>query len=164
MIPDVIDGSESDNDKLVAQWPTGVRGVPVWHLHESAGRLTRLSKTFNTVAIGSSGLWSNPGSNLWWERMSVVMQEICTDEGIPPCRLHGLRMLNPKVFSRLPLSSADSVNASLNAGSLSRFGLYVPPSRSQRANVIADRIESFNSAPVWQSGFVPEISHDYEDL
>lgn len=164
LIPDVIDGSERDNDSLLDEWPRDMRGVPVWHLHESVTRLKRLSSQYQTVALGSSGEWATPGSNVWWERMTDVMDELCGDTGVPPCRLHGLRMLNPKVFSRLPLSSADSVNASVNAGSLARFGLYKPTSRSQRAAVIADRIEVFNSAPVWQSGFVPEISHDYDDL
>lgn len=163
LIPDVIDGSEEDNDALVAEWPGRISGVPVWHLHESIERLVRLSQRFNTVALGSSGEWSTPGSNKWWDRMKLVMTEIC-EQGLPPCRLHGLRMLNPKVFSRLPLSSADSVNASVNAGSLKRFGIYIPPSRSQRLNVIADRIESFNSAPVWDSSVVGCDSYEYDEF
>jgi hypothetical protein len=31
-------------------------------------------------------------------------------------RLHGLRMLNPEVFSRLPFASADSTNIGRNIG------------------------------------------------
>lgn len=77
------------------------------------------------------------------------MNELCDDEGRPPCRLHGLRMLDPQVFSRLPLASADSTNAAVNSGSLDRFGSYVPPTASQRAAVIAERIEAHNSAAGW---------------
>ena len=63
--------------------------------------------------------------------------------------LHGLRMLDPEIFTRLPLSSADSTNAAVNCGSLSRFGMYIPATSSQRAAVIADRIEQHNSAEVF---------------
>ena len=67
----------------------------------------------------------------------------------PKCKIHGLRMLNPKVFTKLPLSSADSTNAAVNCGSLDRFGIYKPATAAQRAAVIADRIEQHNSAPFW---------------
>lgn len=33
---------------------------------------------------------------------------------------------------------------------ISRFGMYTPPTAGQRASVIADRIETHNSAPTWQ--------------
>lgn len=58
-------------------------------------------------------------------------------------------MLNPAIFTLLPFSSADSTNAAVNGGSISRFGQYTPPTASQRASVIADRIEANNSAPTW---------------
>lgn len=163
LIPDVIDGSEADNDSLVAEWPGHISGVPVWHIHESIERMIRLSQSFKTVAIGSSGEWSSPGSNNWWERMALVMDRICK-QGVPPCKLHGLRMLNPKVFSRLPLSSADSVNATVSAGCLKRFGIYTPPSRAQRMSVIADRIETFNSAPVWDSSVVSSNNYEFDEF
>lgn len=147
LIPDVIDGNEDDNDTLLADWPRHIRGVPVWHMHESIDRLVRLGNEWQTVALGSSGQFATPGTESWWQRMSVAMNELCDQNGRPPCRLHGLRMLDPAVFSNLPLSSADSTNAAVNSGSISRFGMYVPPTASQRASVIADRIEAHNSAP-----------------
>jgi len=150
LIPDVIEGTEEENDALLAKWPSHLRGVPVWHLHESLDRLSRLAREWPTVALGSSGAWSTPNSAAWWSRMTVVMEHLCDEHGRPPCRLHGLRMLDPEVFSRLPLASADSTNAAVNSGSLSRFGIYLPPTASQRAAVIADRIESVNSAAVFQ--------------
>jgi hypothetical protein len=58
-------------------------------------------------------------------------------------------MLDPRVFSKLPLSSADSTNAAVNSGSLSRFGSYLPPTSAQRAAVIAERIEAHNSSGIW---------------
>ncbi|MDZ4345723.1 MAG: hypothetical protein U1E51_25190 [Candidatus Binatia bacterium] len=149
LIPDVIEGNEDDNDALLEAWPTDIRGVPVWHMHESIDRLTRLANEYETVALGSSGHWPTPGEANWWNRMADVMEAICDDGGRPPCRLHGLRMLDPDIFTRLPLSSADSVNAGLNNNRHTRFGMYVPPTAAQRTVVIMDRIEAQSSAPIW---------------
>jgi hypothetical protein len=149
LIPDVIEGNESDNDALICDWPKSIRGVPVWHMHESIDRLVRLGNEWGFVALGSSGVWATPGTEAWWQRMTLAMNALCDDKGRPPCRLHGLRMLDPRVFSRLPLSSADSTNAAVNSGSLSRFGSYLPPTSAQRAAVIAERIEAHNSSGIW---------------
>lgn len=149
LIPDVIEGDEADNDALLADWPGHIEGVPVWHMHESIDRLVRLGNEWRVVALGSSGQWASPGTEPWWQRMSDAMGALCDENGRPPCRLHGLRMLDPTVFGQLPLASADSTNAAVNCGSLSRFGMYLPPTAAQRAAVIAERIESHNSAPAW---------------
>lgn len=151
LIPDVIDGSEEENDALIEQWPANIRGVPVWHMHESIERLLYLALEWPTVAIGSSGQWRTPGTAAWWQRMGEAMTALCDEQGRPPCKLHGLRMLDPAIFSKLPLSSADSTNAAVNCGSLSRFGSYLPPTATQRAAVIAERIESQNSAALWDT-------------
>lgn len=148
LIPDVIDGDEATNDELVAAWPKDIEGVPVWHMHESIDRLSALASNWRTVALGSSGAFASVGTVQWWGRMNDALSAIC-DNGRPICRLHGLRMLDPAVFTKLPLASADSTNAAVNSGSLSRFGMYLPPTTSQRAAVIAERIESQNSAPVF---------------
>jgi len=149
LIPDVIDGDEAANDQLVESWPKHIRGVPVWHLHESIGRLEWLAKEWPIVALGSSGHWKTPGTREWWKRMDQALAAICDDDGRPVCRLHGLRMLDPGIFSVLPLASADSTNAAVNGGSTSRFGMYPAPSAAMCAAVIADRIEAHNSAAVW---------------
>ncbi|EOZ5126565.1 hypothetical protein ABL975_17270 [Pseudomonas aeruginosa] len=158
LIPDVIDGDEADNDRLLEQWPEHLPGVPVWHLHESLERLQRLASAWRTVALGSSGQWATPGTAPWWKRISAAMNSICDARGRPTCRLHGLRMLDPKIFGRLPFASADSTNAAVNGGSVSRFGIYPPPTAGQRAAVIADRIETHNSAPVWTHSGQAELS------
>ena len=152
LIPDVIDGNETDNDELLDQFKaSGLAhcGVPVWHLHESIERLVRLCQEWPTVAFGSSGQWATPGTAGWWARMSKAMDAICDEQGRPMARLHGLRMLNHEIFNRLPFASADSCNAAVNSGSLSRFGSYLPPTSAQRAAVIAERIEMHNSAAIW---------------
>lgn len=151
LIPDVIDGDEAANDAMLGLWPAHIRGVPVWHLHESIDRLVSLATSYSTVALGSSGEWRTPGTSAWWQRMEKAMNAITDKHGRPMCRLHGLRMLDPQIFSQLPLASADSTNAAVNSGSLDRFGIYMPPTTYQRAAVIAERIESHNSAASWQS-------------
>jgi hypothetical protein len=149
LIPDVIVGDEAENDAMLADWPAHIEGVPVWHMHESLDRLDRLVSEWRTVAFGSSGQWASPGTASWWERMTEAMGVACDMLGRPRARLHGLRMLNPKIFTRLPLASADSTNAAVNCGSKERFGMYLPPTSAQRAAVIAERIEINNSAAFW---------------
>lgn len=163
LIPDVIDGTEEDNDSLLSDWPSHIRGTPIWHMHESLDRLERLCWTYPTVALGSSGAWPTPNAAAWWVRMGEAMDAICDPEGRPPCRLHGLRMLNPKVFGRLPLSSADSTNATMNSGSKKRFGIYCPPTTSQRAAVIAERIEVNNSSPAWGAEVAQQTTDEFAD-
>lgn len=159
IIPDVIDGTERDNDKLMEQWVNfkGWKqrrhacqlGAPVWHLHESLDRLASLARGWQRVCLGSSGQWATPGTDGWWNRMQEAMGVICDEHGRPKTKLHGLRMLDPAIFHRLPLASADSTNAVRNGSSLKRFGMYTPPSNGARQSVIADRIESHQSAAIW---------------
>jgi len=153
LIPDKIDGNEEDNMKLVNKWllrNVQAESVPVWHLHESLDYLNWLCSKFKRVAFGSSGEFQTPGVTKWWHRIAEAMDAVCDEDGRPKVKLHGLRMLDPEIFTRLPFSSADSTNAGVNCGSLSRFGIYKPPTAAQRAEVIAERIEAHNSAHIWQ--------------
>ena len=151
IIPDKIAGTEDDNINLVTRWlRTGsdVEGVPVFHFNETLDYLDYLVNNFRTVALGASSD-AEPNSQSWWATMSKIMQVACNKAGRPKCRLHGLRMLNPDIFTRLPLTSADSTNVAVNSGSIARFGQYVPASRSLRAAVIAERIEIHPGAQRW---------------
>lgn len=152
LIPDVIDGDEAANDELLSDWPEhlGNVGVPVWHLHESIDRLTGLAFNYTRVALGSSGQYQTPGTQQWWGRIAEAMNAI-TECGRPVCKLHGLRMLDPAIFTRLPLASADSTNAVINHKHANRFGMYKPPSKDACAHVIALRIEAHQSAQAWIS-------------
>lgn len=154
LIPDIIDGDERNNRSLAEEWgkaPVRDFSVPVYHMHESFDYLSWLMSNFSTVALGSSGQWATPGSVPWWARMSEIMDYACGPKGVPPVKFHGLRMLNPAIFRQLPLSSADSASASRNSGDYHHYGKYIPPSRSQRANIIANRIEQYQSAPFWEN-------------
>ena len=151
VVPDVIDGDESDNDALLAEWPLPRWfGAPVWHMHESLDRLERLASGWPRVCIGSSGEFATIGTAAWWGQMARAMRVICNDEGQPLVKLHGLRMLNPEIFSRLPFSSADSTNIGRNIGIDQTWkGNYMPPTKEMRAAVMRSRIESHNSPARW---------------
>jgi hypothetical protein len=151
VIPDVIEGTEKQNDELLKGWPFWRwQGVPVWHYHESLGRLTRLCESWPRVALGSSGEWPNPGTPSWWGRTAEAMKAACDDEGRPLCKLHGLRMLNPAIFRHMPLASADSTNAVRNCRDGPAWnGRYKPPHQWLRATVIAERVEVNQSSARW---------------
>lgn len=156
VIPDRIDGSEADNDALLRDWgmPAAV-SVPVWHMHESVARLERLAADFPRVALGSSGEFATVGTEAWWLRMADAMDAICDDEGRPLVKLHGLRMLDPGVFSKLPLSSADSTNVARNVGMDSAWRQsYAPKSRMVRALILMERIEHHASAAYWDRAVI----------
>lgn len=146
LIPDVIDGDEKANDDLLSEWPFESFGVPIWHLHESLERLNRLSITWPIVALGSSGQWATIGSESWWDRMAEAMDTVCDDDGRPQCKLHGLRMLDPDVFTKLPFHSADSTNVARNC-CMDRT--YRAPSAAVQGMIIAESIECQQSADAW---------------
>ena len=159
IIPDVIDGTEFDNDRMIASWfqtriPFRV-SAPVWHLHEKLDRLAYLVNSaaagiYRCVALGSSGQYATIGTDAWWQRMDEVREVVCDELGRPKCKLHGLRMLNPTVFSHVPLASADSCNVALNIGKDVKWsGTYQPLTASTRALVLAERIEQHVAAVTW---------------
>ena len=157
VIPDVIDGDEQANDALVAEWPWrgtakgGSVGAPVWHMHESIDRLQRLAREWHRVCLGSSGQYATVNNARWWNRIAEAMNAVCDKNGNPVCKLHGLRMLNPDVFSRLPFASADSTNIAQNVGIDSAWrGTYTPPSKECRALVMRERIESHQAKTFWE--------------
>lgn len=154
LIPDVIDGKESDNDRLVSEWSLSPSiSVPVWHMHERIERLVELCGCWPRVALGSSGDYAMVGTDRWWHRMGEAMEAICDEQGRPMAKLHGLRMLNPTVFSQLPLASADSTNVARNIGIDSAWtGQYMKGlTKDVRAMVLRERIEKHASASRWTS-------------
>lgn len=158
IVPDLIGGSEEDNDALLNEWPHSEWiGAPVWHLHESLDRLDRLANEWPRICIGSSGQWSIPGTSEWWIRIYQALDVVCDKEGIPVCKIHGLRMLNPEVFTKIPLSSADSSSVARNLGDKMKWkGTYIPPDRASKAYVLRKRIENFNSPLIWERKCIQE--------
>lgn len=148
VVPDVIGGSEEDNDSLAEQWPFARhQAAVVWHTDESTERLVRLAREWPRVAIGSSGKYDVSRPMQLVDRMLEVLPAICGPDGYPICKLHGLRMLNAKVFQRLPLATADSTNVARNIGIDSAWrGTYQPASKETRTTVLVERVESVVSA------------------
>lgn len=148
VVPDVIDGSEQENDALSEAWPFPRHvGAVVWHTNESSERLMRLAREWPLVCIGSSGEHDVAKPTAFLRRMYEVLPLICDSEGYPCCKLHGLRMLNPAIFAQVPLSSADSTNVARNINIDRNWrGTYVPKGRELRASIMVERIEAINGA------------------
>lgn len=117
IIPDAIDGGEEAYDALIAEWPHGDRGAPVWHMHEPIDRLLRLAASWPRVCIGSSGEYAIVGDPRWHRRMIEAMNRLC-GTGAPPTWLHMLRGL-ALADGEYPFASADSTAIARNhAGNL----------------------------------------------
>ena len=157
-MPDVIDGDHHDNQMMRIKWFKTVSreiysaGVPVWHLHEPIKVLREMTQAYQRICLGSSGEYATVGTDNWWQRMAEAMDVLTDEAGRPIVKLHGLRMLDPTIFSHLPLVSADSTNVARHCGSDERWkGAYVPPDKKTRAIVMMQRIEDHASASVWSN-------------
>jgi hypothetical protein len=150
VIPDHITGTEAQNDAYLSRWPQHLRGVPVYHMHHSLDRLLWLAQNYHTVALGGGIGFEVLKSRAWWHRIREMMDVVTDEQGRPLCQLHGLRMLDPKVFTLLPLASGDSSNVARNSGQVARFAGTTAKTRGDRACLIADRIEAYDSARCWR--------------
>lgn len=115
LIPDVIEGTEEENDEqlaLVPHWLAS-KAVPVWHSDESIDRLVRLSERYEWVAIGCCGPHRHIRSKWWEQRMDEVFTELYINRN-SKVKLHGLRMLDVRVIGMYPFASADSTNVAVN--------------------------------------------------
>lgn len=153
IIPDVIDGTDADNDAMLNEWPLGsAHGVPVYHLHEDIGRIRMMADMgYRTVCLGSSGDYSDPNTPKWWRRIDQIMDEICDSDGIPMVKLHGLRMMNPAIVQHVPFASVDSTSVGRNIGIDKHFsGSNSPTDKGQRAWVMAERFDKCPTALRWE--------------
>jgi hypothetical protein len=80
--------------------------------------------------------------------MGEAMGAVCDRNGQPITKLHGLRMLDPNVFTRLPLASADSTNCARNGATLAAK---MNITRGLAMQVIASRVECYQSADRWDA-------------
>lgn len=164
IIPDVIDGTEEENDALLLEWPHDRFGVPVWHLHESLTRLRSLAFEWGKVALGSSGEYAAINTPKWWRRMAEVMAVLCDNQGRPLAPFHGLRMLDPTLLAHFPFHSADSTNVARNIGLDTKWTHpYAPRSIPVRAAVIMDRIESHAKCSRWAGTMSDQLNFELLD-
>ena len=82
-------------------------------------------------------------------RMQQIMKTVCAGDGKPMVKLHGLRMLNPRIVEHVPLASADSAYVSRKVGLANWGGCYKQASRESRAHVLVEYYENAQSAAVW---------------
>jgi len=143
ILPDVINGTEEENDELLQQYQLPL-GVPVFHQGESLTRLNRLAQLYSTIAISSVEKSIPSVSFDSW--ISQVFHRLTDEQGISRVKVHGLRMLNPEIFTRYPFASADSSYLGQTCADEGKFtGSLRPISTEVRAAVLMDRIESFQS-------------------
>jgi hypothetical protein len=114
VIPDVIGGSEEDNDRLLVRWfqRRMPKGGAVWHMHESLERLKRLCHGYERVCIGSSAQYAQVGSSHWHRRMETAFNAIC-GSGPVGTWLHMLRGMS-LAGSHYPFASLDSTDIARN--------------------------------------------------
>jgi hypothetical protein len=113
VLPDVIEGSEEENDELVERWRDLGNVVPVWHLHESFERLQRLAEEFSMVCFGSSAQYAEIGTHAWHAQVERAFDAIADDEGRVPW-VHMLRGMGVIPLQRYPFASADSTDIGRN--------------------------------------------------
>ena len=113
IIPDVIDGSEAENDYLLTE-DNLMTGIPVWHVNESFDRLERLASDYHYIAFGSAGEYGTLGTAKWHDKVGQAMKILSDDDGYPKIKVHMLRCLNHKIFSMYPFYSGDSTNLARN--------------------------------------------------
>lgn len=149
VMPDVIDGDEEDQERLSAwlleydPWVWS-RCAPVWHMHESIGRLKGLCQSHERVCLGSSGQYADPTSDRWRRRMEEAMNAVCGN-GPAPTWLHMLRAMDQAAGGPYPFASADSTNLARNHNR--RLG-GVMVQRSLRA--MADEIDGRQAPARWR--------------
>ena len=130
--------------------------IPFPALFQSGNLAAYLSATLGVlipIYIALFALsWASSGTRgSRWRRMIEAMEVACDEHGRPKAKLHGLRMLNPQIFTKLPLHSADSTNAERNSLYDEKFtGIYAPRSRGARSALIADYVESHQSPSTWR--------------
>lgn len=111
VIPDIIDGTERENLRLIADWPFKTRGSPVWHLHESIKKLLNMVQYWPIVCFGSSKQYSKVRSDLWRNRVDNAFNELANRGPIP--WIHMLRGMQ-LAGSEYPFASLDSTDVARN--------------------------------------------------
>ena len=146
VVPDIIDGEEEDNLKLINQWPFRKEcAAVVWHLSESIDHLFKLIDLgFGKIAFGSSKEYWKVGSKDWEKRMDEVFNSLAKNGSIP--WIHMMRGLSLG-GKRWPFASADSANVARNYSQ-----------REVTAEYMARQIDTSQCPVVWK------LKHTQQEL
>jgi hypothetical protein len=142
VIPDVIEGTDEENDRLVSEWPFGDRGAPVWHMHEPVDRLLRLADTFARVCFGSSGQYATVASPAWHERAELAFDALSARHRRVPW-IHMLRGM-ALAGGPYPFASFDSTNVARN-----HAGNYTRNTAAKDARAMVDAIDARQCPGRW---------------
>jgi hypothetical protein len=113
VVPDVIDGTESQQRELINTWPFAYElGAPVWHIGLGFDWLRELTDIWPKVCFGSSGAYWQIGSDSWCRRMDEAFNHLARYNSSLPY----IHMLRGMALSgdRWPFASVDSVNVARN--------------------------------------------------
>jgi len=138
VLPDVIDGSEEENDELVERWRDLGSTIPVWHLHESLERLQRLVEEFGMVCFGSSGAYALIGTYHWHRRVEQAFDALADEEGRVPWvhMLRGMSVIPDRLY---PFASVDSTDIGRNHAR-----------EHNTARALAERWDGIQAPALWQ--------------
>jgi hypothetical protein len=140
ILPDSITGDEHENDLLMSRYAWELSGfgrlMPVWHLHESLERLSRITDSFGWVAFGSSGQYATIGTDAWERRVTKAFDTLVNEFGIVPW-VHMLRGMAMSEW-HFPFASVDSTDIARN---------HNRPHNNTRK--MADRWDSLQCPPTW---------------
>lgn len=136
VIPDVIDAGPERQDALLAKWPFGHRGAPVWHMDEPIERLVRLCGEWPKVCVGSSSA-ADPLSPAWVTVMDSAWNALAVGRNFLPW-VHMLRGMACS-GERWPFASVDSTDVARN---------HNRPQNTPRAMV--DRWDAVQCPGVWE--------------
>lgn len=142
VIPDVINGTEEENDALLDAWDNALgtehwNVAPVWHLHEDIYRLKELCSRYSRVCFGSSGEFAVVGSDAWHRRTTEAFNELHKNWGRIPAWIHMLRGMSLS-GSQYPFASVDSTDIARN---------HNRPQNSARK--MADRWDAMQCPGIW---------------
>jgi hypothetical protein len=112
IIPDVIDGGEARQDALIAEWPFGDRGAPVWHMDEPIPRLLSLADSWPKVCVGSTAEFAVVMSPSWERRIDECWNALSARHRFLPA-VHMLRGMACS-GKRWPFASVDSTDIARN--------------------------------------------------
>lgn len=112
VIPDEIDAGPAAQDSLLAEWPYGDRGAPVWHMDEPIDRLAELCENWPKVCIGSTSIYAEVMSPAWVRCMDEAWDRLAKQHHRLPW-VHMLRGMNCS-GNRWPFASVDSTDIARN--------------------------------------------------
>lgn len=112
VIPDVIDGGTQWQDALIAEWPFGHIGAPVWHMDEPIHRLLKLCDQWPRVCVGSTAEYIQVGAEPWHRRMTEAFNALMQGRRFVP-NLHMLRGMS-LCGDIYPFASVDSTDVAQN--------------------------------------------------